>query len=85
MTVIQETVIYADPVKFGVNAGEAKAIAIKIGGNGYSPILSRLSADELNPDDVTPEIVESAVAGSMFGWGCPAAKAALLFAEWEES
>lgn len=81
MAVIQETVIYADPVKFGVNSCQAKVIAIKIGEEGYYPIYGKFSAEELNADDVTPEIVESAVAGSMFGWGCPAAKAAVQFAD----
>lgn len=83
MTVIQETVIYADPVKFGVDAAPAKVIAIKVGERGYFPIYGKFSAEELNTDDVTPEIVESAVAGSMFGWGCPAAKAARQYAEGE--
>lgn len=83
MTVLQETVIYADPVKFGVSS-ESPVIAIKIGESGYFPIYGKFSADELNTEDVTPEIVESAVAGSMFGWGCPAAKAALQFAEGED-
>lgn len=83
MAVIQETVIYADPVKFGVTT-PAPVIGIKIGESGYYPIYGKFSADELNTDDVTPEIVESAVAGSMFGWGCPAAKAAIQYAEGED-
>jgi hypothetical protein len=81
MTVIQETVIYADAVKFCVASCEAPIIAIKIGEEGYWPIYSKFSADQLNAQDVTPEIVESAVTGSMFGWGCPTAKAALQYAQ----
>lgn len=83
MAVLQETVIYADPKKFGVFI-EAPVIAIKIGEPGYYPIFGKYSAASLNSSDVTPSIVESAVAGSMFGWDCPAAKAALQYAEGED-
>ena len=81
MTVIQETLIYADPVKFGIYSCPTKVIAIKIGEEGYYPIHSKFSADELNDKDVTPAIVESAVTGSMFGWDRISAKAALQYAE----
>ena len=77
--VIQETVIYADPKQFGIDV-ESPVIAIKVGEQGYYPIYSKESADELNTEDITTEIVESAIAGSMFGWSCPAANAALRFA-----
>jgi len=84
MAVIQETVIYADPKKHGVTTMlNAPVIAIKIGQRGYYPITGEFNADELNSPDVTQQIIESAVAGSMFGWDCPAAALALKYASGE--
>ena len=77
---MEQIIIYADPVKFCVTSCQAPVMAVKIGEEGYWPIYSRFSADQLNAQDVTPEILESAIAGSMFGWDSPAAKSALQFA-----
>lgn len=83
MSVNQETVIYAEAEKLGINVAPAKVFAVKIGAPGFIPIYGRFAADSLNTPDVTPEIVESAVAGSMFGWDCPAAQLAVKYAEGE--
>jgi hypothetical protein len=83
MSVLLETVIYADPKKFCLDI-EAPVIAIKVGEPGYYPVFGKYSAASLNSADVTPAIVESAVAGSMFGWDCPAARAAVQYAEGED-
>lgn len=84
MTMKQETIIYADADKFGILAS-TRIIAIKIGEPGFYTVEARAgkNADWLNTPDITPEIVESAIAGSMFGWNVPAAQAAVRFHEGE--
>jgi hypothetical protein len=77
-------VVYADPRRFFIDT-DAQVIAINVGEQGYYPIFCKCSADALNSTNVTHEIVESAVAGSMFGWDCPAARAAVQYAEGYES
>lgn len=57
-----------------------KVFAVKHGESGFYPIFTRRTAAELNPDDMTPEIVESAIAGSMFGWHVPGAALATAYA-----
>ena len=53
-------------------------IAIKVGEQGYFPIYTKLSMRDLNDGrDIPASVIESAVAGSMFGWDVPAAHAAL--------
>lgn len=59
---------------------DAPVIAVKAGQSGYWPIYSRRRADVLNPKDMTPAILESAMAGSMFGWNVPAAALAMAYA-----
>jgi hypothetical protein len=60
---------------------QVPVIAIKVGEPGYYA-LERIHADpaELNPEGTTPEVIESAIAGSMFGWDVPAAQLAIEFA-----
>ena len=49
--------------------GGAPLIAIKRGEQGFHPIHSRLSADQLNElNSVTPAQREAMLCGSMFGW-----------------
>lgn len=60
---------------------ECPVIAIKEGHTGYWPIWTRRSYEELNQADMTPEIIEAAFAGSMFGWQCEAAKPAIDYCE----
>ena len=55
---------------------DAPIIAIVRGERGYYPIYSRASADTLNLRPLPADVAASAVAGSMFGWDCPAAKLA---------
>ena len=60
---------------------DAPVIAIDVGTTGFYPIYSRLNAATLNNNDrITDDVIQSAVAGSMFGWNCPAAKLAMDFA-----
>lgn len=44
------------------------------GRSGYRPFESRFTPDEFNAQiGITPEGVQAMLAGSMFGWDCPAA------------
>jgi hypothetical protein len=63
---------------------DAPLVAIKRGESGYHPIYSRSSADELNGGEVSAEVIDSAVAGSMFGWHVPAAAPAVEYFEEQE-
>lgn len=58
---------------------DAPVIAIEIGERGYHPIFTQVSVEQLNPPNVTPEIIEAAVIGSMFGWRVPGARAAIRY------
>lgn len=58
---------------------DAPVVAIKYGESGYYPIYTRATADSLNGDAVTPDIMLSAIVGSMFGWDVPGAKDARDF------
>lgn len=51
-------------------------IAVKFLESGFYPVYTRSTAECLNGSDVTPEIMESAIIGSMFGWDVPGAKEA---------
>ena len=55
---------------------KAPLIAIKFYESGYFPIYSNASADDLNGGPIDPEVIQSAVIGSMFGWDVPGAKTA---------
>lgn len=57
---------------------DAPVVAVKFGERGYYPIYTKLTAEELNASraQYTPEELESAVIGSMFGWTVPGARAA---------
>jgi len=52
---------------------EAKVVAIKRGVLGYHPVVTNLSARELNEAaGVTPAQASAMLNGSMFGWHVPA-------------
>lgn len=58
-----------------------RMIVVRVGVKGYFPIHTQLSMRELNDYyDIPEAVVESAVAGSMFGWDVPAARPALDYA-----
>lgn len=62
----------------------AKIVAFVYGEIGYWPVPivgSDVTAKSLNYDDMTDDILESAEAGSMFGWDLPLAKLAKEYAE----
>ncbi len=53
---------------------KAPILAIKRGESGFYPIVTRLSAKELNaPLNVTAAQIEAMFVGSMFGWHVPGA------------
>lgn len=58
---------------------DAQIIAVKKNEIGYWPIYTRATAAALNREVVTPEIVESALCASMYGWTVPGAKPALEY------
>jgi hypothetical protein len=58
---------------------EAKVICLELGKSGYTEIFSEADVDDLNYCHIGVEVIESALAGSMFGWNIPAAKLAVDF------
>lgn len=61
-------VAYADNSK-GIYCAGAKVIAIKRGENGFYPIYTQLTADQLNESaGVSSAQREAMITGSMFGW-----------------
>lgn len=58
---------------------DAPVYAVKAWERGYYPIYTRLSAADLNKGRYSPEVLEAAQAGSMFGWHVPAAEKAAEF------
>jgi len=72
-------IFYATPDTACVShATDAPVVAIKFQERGYYPIYTRRTADELNATPGwTADEITSAVAASMFGWNCPAARAAI--------
>lgn len=48
-------------------------IAVIPGTKGYWPIETRLCPDELNIKPLPEDVIDSALAASMFGWQTPAA------------
>jgi hypothetical protein len=73
------THFYAHPQQAGLPAQAETLIAMTVGERGYATIRTRLAPIELNPEGTTDEILESAIAGSMFGWETKAARLALTF------
>ena len=73
-------IFFCTPHEAGADT-QAPVVAIKVGEMGYFP-LERANAEpaELNPPGTTPEIIQSAIAGSIFGWHVPAAQLAVDFA-----
>ena len=57
----------------------ATVIGVMLEKTGFWPINTNATAAELNGQDVTPEILEAAMAASLFGWDVPAAKPAFDF------
>lgn len=57
-------------------------IAFKFGELGYFPVYSKACADDLNASGVDSEVLDSAFAGSMFGWKCKAAARAVAVAQY---
>jgi hypothetical protein len=55
----------------------APVIGLKLGERGFYPIHTPLDVEYLNGEAVSPEVIESAVIGSMFGWDVPGAIPAL--------
>jgi len=58
----------------------APVIAVILNDDGYWPIQTMATASQLNPTDMTAEVLDAALAGSMFGWNVPAARAAVEYA-----
>jgi hypothetical protein len=53
---------------------KATILGIKRGESGFYPIVTKLTADELNaPLNVTAAQIEAMFVGSMFGWDVPSA------------
>ena len=57
----------------------AKCVAVETGVEGFFPIYANTEAD--NNPTIPDDVLDSAVAASMFGWHTPAAKLALDFAK----
>jgi len=60
---------------------DAPVVCYVVGETGFYPIRTNAKPDDLNWDGTTDEILESAEAGSMFGWDAPSAALALDFAK----
>ena len=60
---------------------DAPVIAFVYQETGFWPIATSLTAIDLNPVDMTDEVLESAEIASMSGWHVPGAKLAKDFAE----
>lgn len=58
----------------------AEIIAVKTGEKGYYPILTKLSLSDLNKGELSEDVAEAALIGSMFGWEVPGARAAIDYA-----
>lgn len=74
------THFYAHPRQVGLPAQAETLIAMTVGERRYATIRTKLAPVELNPEGTTDEILESALAGSMFGWDTKAARLAVTFA-----
>jgi hypothetical protein len=58
---------------------DAPVVAITYNQTGFHPIRTQAKVEDLNEPDATPEVIESAVFGSMFGWDTPAAERAVNY------
>lgn len=56
---------------------DAQVVAIKSFERGYYPIYTRATPEDLNHGKWSPEVLESAIQASMFGWDTPAARPAI--------
>lgn len=54
-------------------------IAVKVGEVGYYPVFALVDFETLNGCEIPDDVLESALAGSMFGWDVEAAEAAIEF------
>ena len=68
-------ILFVDAAKAHVR--DAAYIGVQLGERGYRPIHSGLTLDDLNNGAVPHAVAEAAIAGSMFGWDVPAARAAV--------
>jgi len=59
--------------------GGATLFAVREGERGYYSIATVETAASLNPPQIPPEVLESALMGSLFGWDAPCALTALLY------
>lgn len=57
---------------------DAPVFAVKAGEIGYYPIYTHANAEKLN-HGAPADVLEAALAGSMFGWNIPAADAARAY------
>jgi hypothetical protein len=71
---------FVDAADLPIVPGPVKVFAVRQGETGFYPIFTRRAAADLNADNMTPEILESAIAGSMFGWHVPGAALATAYA-----
>ncbi len=62
---------------------DSQVVAITLHEPGYTPIYTKSNADILNGFSIPKDVIESAVIGSMFGWGSPGARKAIQFMETE--
>jgi hypothetical protein len=70
-------VVFFAPASAAFVEGSAPVIAVVYGASGYYPLYTALTPDELNEKTgATPEEIEAAIVGSMFGWDVPGAKLA---------
>jgi hypothetical protein len=74
-------IFYATAKAACVTHCDAPVIAIRAFERGYHPIYTKAQPKDLNGNKFTMEEVEAAIIGSMFGWNCPGAKAAVLAIE----
>jgi hypothetical protein len=60
---------------------DAPVIVITTHEEGYKPLYTSATADDFNDPEIPGEVLESAEAGSAFGWDCGAAKLAIEYSE----
>ena len=60
---------------------DAPLVCVTAYASGFVPIYSRANPARLNADDMTQEVIESALYGSAFGWDTPAATLARQYIE----
>ena len=64
---------------------DAPVIAVEYMERGYYPIYTQSTAEILNRDKgITPEVLEAALVGSMFGWTVPGARPAVDYFKAQE-